>query len=73
MTPQPQEGTEMSAHTPGPWITENGMSLRDWFAGMALQGFLSTRTGLGAAPTEAMANLAYKQADAMLIERGIPS
>lgn len=50
---------------------EPGMSLRDWFAGMALQGLASATDAsgawTGADPT--VANQAYRIADAMLAER----
>lgn len=45
-----------------------GMTLRDWMAGMALQGMLSSETGV-TMPSE-YAELAYKIADAMLKARG---
>lgn len=51
---------------------ETGMTLRDWFAGMALQGYLSSFAGLEDAgfPSSAKcALLAYRIADAMLRER----
>jgi len=44
-----------------------GMTLRDWFAGMAMQGMIigfMERTG--DIDEETIANVAYKQADAML-------
>lgn len=44
-----------------------GMSLRDWFAGMALQGLLACEeSGVG---IERFAEASYKFADAMLAER----
>ena len=56
-----------------------GMSLRDWFAGQALVGFLSnpdaaasiqeTAKGEGGQPADLAAVMAYFQADAMLAER----
>ena len=42
-----------------------GMSLRDWFAGMAMQGLCVDRFNTG---TEGIARMAYMQADAMLAE-----
>lgn len=60
----------MSKHTPGPrggHGIATGLSVRDWFAGQALQGMLgsdSSYSFLGAA------NDAYRFADAMLAERG---
>lgn len=43
-----------------------GINLRDWFAGQALQGMLSSTTNLSAA---VFAERAYLMADVMLIER----
>jgi hypothetical protein len=43
-----------------------GMSLRDWFAGQCLSGLIS-QSVLGI--EERLAEMAYKQADAMLAER----
>lgn len=43
-----------------------GMSLRDWFAGMALQGLLARAFNN---PAELMAGWAYQFADDMLTER----
>lgn len=60
---------------------ERGMSLRDWFAGMALQGRLSNDTLLSNAEQsglpsdkfpETMARQAYGFADAMIAERNKP-
>jgi hypothetical protein len=49
-----------------------GMSLRDWFAGMAMQGFLAAHTGpMGVyGTTGLLAQNAYLLADAMLARRG---
>jgi len=47
-----------------------GMSLRDWFAGMAAVGFINSDIDLGA---EKAACWAYELADAMLAERERPS
>ncbi len=44
-----------------------GMSLRDWFAGMALQGVLSCPTTDGS--DASFAKGAYEYADAMLLAR----
>jgi hypothetical protein len=49
-------------------INTDGMSLRDYFAAKAMQGFLAD----GAAPDvskETVASMAYAMADAMLEER----
>ena len=53
------------AHLLGP--PDKGMSLRDWFAGQALMGFLANQTTKGDA--DAYACDAYKAADAMLAAR----
>lgn len=45
-----------------------GMSLRDWFAGMAMQGILSSDTELFL-KTEDIADIAYGQADEMIEQR----
>ena len=67
---------------PGPYATENGqievvwkqqgMTLRDWFAGKAMQGWLSTyptEHGADEVYAEGVAELAYEVADAMLKAR----
>ena len=43
-----------------------GMSLRDWFAGMALQGI---RAGNSTLPLKLVATLAWQDADAMITEK----
>lgn len=50
---------------------ESGMSLRDWFAGMALQGNLAGVSGNDdfTVNAKSMANWCYELADAMLAER----
>ena len=49
---------------------ECGMTLRDWMAGMAMQGLLSGRKPNAAvAMIPGYAALAYESADAMLVER----
>lgn len=53
------DGTNNQTYDPG-------MSLRDWFAGMALQGMLASETGK-TRPDE-YATLAYMMSDAMLKE-----
>ena len=53
--------------------TSFGMTLRDWFAGMALQGFLSRSDAIGMSLADALATWAYEQADAMLKAREVPS
>lgn len=50
-----------------------GMSLRDWFAGMAMQGIASipstSQYDYKSQPLDKYASLAYQYADAMLAER----
>ena len=45
-----------------------GMSLRDWFAGQAINGLLSA--GVGTASEKIASDAAYRVADAMLSRRG---
>lgn len=45
-----------------------GMSLRDWFAGMALQGYRSQKGG-HLFTKESVVSWAYQDADAMIQER----
>jgi hypothetical protein len=47
----------------------SGMSLRDWFAGQALQGILASPDTVGSQPS--IAGYAYQFADAMLAERAM--
>ena len=47
----------------------SGMSLRDYFAAMAVPGLLAHPNSSTAAGPEAFANAAYQMADAMLKER----
>ena len=54
--------------------SERGMSLRDWFAGQALMGWLANRPNAAELPTdvsvpEVLARLSYGLADAMIAER----
>lgn len=49
-----------------------GMTLRDWFAGMALQGIVSDSPTTGEWGEERMASYAFQLADAMLNQRGQP-
>ena len=46
-----------------------GMSLRDWFAGMALIGLKPNTNNSAQLDEEAVAKKCYRQADAMLAER----
>ena len=62
--------------TSGEWTT-NGMTLRDYFAGKALEGYRAARVSTGGAyPSECrlwssreVARCAYDDAEAMLAER----
>lgn len=61
-----------NAHQTGPHSYHaEGMTLRDWFAGMAMQGFLATQIhGFTDSPAKGpFANMAYEMADAMLNQR----
>jgi hypothetical protein len=58
------------------WMVKTGgfardMTLRDEFAGLAMQGLLSyaATSGKYAPPDDELAREAYKMADAMLLER----
>ena len=58
------------------WLVKTGgyardMTMRDHFAGLAMQGFLSyaATSGKYAPPDDELAREAYKMADAMLKER----
>lgn len=48
-----------------------GMSLRDWFAGMAMQGLLAAEIGDNVSGYEDLAEMAFKQADSMIANRAI--
>ena len=48
---------------------QDGMSLRDWFAGMALQGAIAGSKGLDISVSQ-FAILSYRHADEMLKMRG---
>jgi len=50
-------------------VTHCGMSLRDWFAGQALQGFCANGNLQGIWIGDAAARDAYSYADAMIAER----
>jgi hypothetical protein len=47
-------------------ITEQGMTLRDYFAAKAMQGFAAMSDVDGFSSVEEMAEMSYKWADAML-------
>lgn len=48
---------------------QHGMSLRDWFAGEAMKGYLSTNFEGCAGDDKKLAHWSYQMADAMLAER----
>lgn len=54
-------------------MNQDGMTLRDWFAGKVVQGLWSNATALAQMPrgaeSEMIASVAYEVADAMLKER----
>ena len=53
-----------NGHWPG--VTHAGMTLRDWFAGMAMQGICASGPGIS---NPVIAAEAYALADAMLKQR----
>lgn len=55
----------------GTEYNEVGLTIRDYFAGQALMGMLAegTRPNVGKTYAEALANLSYYMADAMIKER----
>ena len=57
--------------TTGVTTSSEGMDLRDYFAGLAMQGLLAyaATTGKYAPPDDELAREAYKLANAMLKER----
>jgi hypothetical protein len=66
---------EYDANNASSIVPHPGMSLRDWFAGMALQGMLACPqnykfedSGLDSG-IDGLSKCAYKQADAMIAER----
>ena len=50
------------------WQTEDGMTLRDYFAAKAMQGLVENANWRGM-PEDALAKAAYNMADAMLKAR----
>jgi cobalamin biosynthesis protein CobT len=50
-------------------IIQNGMTLRDWFAGQALQGWLASFAPDENPKSKDLAKFAYELADAILAER----
>lgn len=62
---------------PGKMDASSGMSLRDYFAGQALAGLLVNESSSFANPNEnpphTLARKAYVVADAMIVERQLPT
>lgn len=64
---------DKSGHLTNVQTYDQGMSLRDWFAGVALQGLLGANVPVRGMTEDnvdqLMAKLAFRSADAMLKER----
>lgn len=62
---------DLSGYGMGPAERNNGgMTLRDWFAGQALNGLICANDGIeGTDPLRAIAFASYAMADAMLAAR----
>ena len=56
--------------TTGAIIENQGMELRDWFAGMTMQGMLSEHSGIRY-PTNELVEFAYQVSDAMMKQREV--
>jgi hypothetical protein len=56
-------------HPEGNSADQQGMTLRDWFAGQALAGLCASTTHDDSPGTALLATWAYQQADAMLKAR----
>ena len=54
---------------PGNTATYRGLSVRDYFAAMAMQAAATNSVGAASLTFAERANWAYRQADAMLVER----
>lgn len=50
-------------------LINEGMSLRDWFAGQALAGLVANKIALAASDAKRIPELAFVIADTMLAER----
>jgi hypothetical protein len=57
--------------TTGNTTMSDGMDLRDWFAGLAMLGLLSSEDWTTDAGFDETAHCAYKQADAMIQQREV--
>ena len=64
--PMSQDGDGSRAEA---FVAQDGMSLRDWFAGQALAGFSANHRWLADSWVDT-AEAAYRQADAMIRARG---
>lgn len=70
-----KEPTDGGPAFPFTWAGQEGMSLRDWFAGQALPGLIGLMAVATKIPDDVeqvTAKAAYALADAMLKEREIP-
>ena len=56
--------------TTGAIIENQGMELRDWFAGLAMLGMLSENSGVRY-PTDELVQFSYEVADAMMKQREV--
>ena len=54
--------------TSGETTISEGMDLRDWFAGLAMQGLLTAEI-VGEYSNEHVAEIAYRISDAMMLQR----
>lgn len=68
MPDNPQAYPCLDSSGDGLSMRDPGMTLRDWFAGQALVGYLAG-TAFPTLPAEVRARAAYAVADAMLAER----
>lgn len=68
MTDTTKTGGFAFPHQACPTVTYHGMTLRDWFAGQALVGYLSCPNWQG--DMQEVAADCYNQADAMIAARG---
>lgn len=65
MLPSPFEGDDRLVEA-----TSTGLSIRDWFAGLAMQGMYAGQVGTTDGDVGGYARAAYQIADAMLAQRG---
>jgi len=68
-----KDGGAAFPYQPGDWAVDNtGMTLRDWFAGKAMQGLLSNQSLIDTIDKSNcmwISDWAYKQADSMIAQR----